>query len=303
MGIGIIGVMIGHWMQWSNVGRIIYYSLIPFVGLVFTEGFLLLSGFGVYCSLNKDSNLKLFLAKRAKRLLFPYWIMVVPMSLLTLINGESISNIILEIITLKYWIYGNTAMWYVSVSLLLYLLSPFLFCYCFANKQKLSYQFAIILVLLYSVGIIISFFFPGYYKNTYLGFTQMPMFFIGMGIGHLFINNNHLKNEILILLLIFCAGISLSLTEGIFEQYANGFNRFFGILCSCIVLEWFSKKINYSFVFLEWFGRLSLELYIMHIMLFRLLSPHIEGTISATISILIAILVAPCVNRLIKLFV
>ena len=69
-----------------------------------------------------------------------------------------------------------------------------------------------------------------------------------------------------------------------------------------IVLEWFSKKINYSFVFLEWFGRLSLELYIMHIMLFRLLSPHIEGA-SATISILIAILVAPCVNRLIKLFV
>ena len=50
-----------------------------------------------------------------------------------------------------------------------------------------------------------------------------------------------------------------------------------GVLCTCMVLEWFSKNSHFSFDTLSWFGKYSLELYIMHIMLHRILSPHMGG--------------------------
>ena len=47
MGIGILGVMLGHYLEWSQVIGYWSYLFKPFIGLVFTEGFLILSGFGL----------------------------------------------------------------------------------------------------------------------------------------------------------------------------------------------------------------------------------------------------------------
>ena len=199
----------------------IYYCLIPFVGLVFTEGFLFLSGFGCFCSLYKDSCVIPFYKKRIKRLLPPYWIMVIPLCLLTFYNGEPFTNIILEILSFKYWIFGNTALWYVSVSLVLYLMCPLLFRYCFNKCSGVLVRFIFGVVSFYLLGFIIWFLFPNYYKVTYLGFTQIPMFLFGMGVGYLFMNKIELKKEIVYFTFISFAfaGVLLSFSNGILERY------------------------------------------------------------------------------------
>ena len=210
MGIGILGVMIGHLLEWINANRLVYYAFIPFVGLVFTEGFLLLSGFGLFCSFRKNGSVSNFYNKRAKRLLYPYWIMVIPLCALTILSGESSLNVLLEILTFKYWIFGNTALWYISVTLVLYLLFPLLYNYCFrkGDENIILLRWLLVLVLFYSIGIAIWSLFPNYFDATYLGYTQMPMFIIGMGIGYLYTNKKHLKFEFLIILLIAIAGMA-----------------------------------------------------------------------------------------------
>ena len=49
MGIGILGVMLSHYFRWSGLeGGPVALAFKPFIGLVYTEGFLFLSGFGLY---------------------------------------------------------------------------------------------------------------------------------------------------------------------------------------------------------------------------------------------------------------
>lgn len=74
MGLGIIGVMLAHFLIWVEAKGVIVYALKPFIGLVFTEGFLLLSGLGLYYSFRKDSRLGLYYKKRIYRLLLPFLI-------------------------------------------------------------------------------------------------------------------------------------------------------------------------------------------------------------------------------------
>lgn len=69
MGIGILGVMFAHCLEWGNVSGVIALIFKPFNGLVFTEGFLFLSGFGLYYSFSKNDELKGFYRKRVNRLL------------------------------------------------------------------------------------------------------------------------------------------------------------------------------------------------------------------------------------------
>ena len=49
MGLGIIGVMLGHLLEWCNAQGSVAYLFKPFVGLVFTEGFQLFYGLRDLC--------------------------------------------------------------------------------------------------------------------------------------------------------------------------------------------------------------------------------------------------------------
>lgn len=79
MGIGILGVMVAHTLAWMNISHsFLYYPLNLFSRLVFTEGFLFLSGFGLYYSLTKDNRLSNFYLKRFWRVFFPFLVITFP---------------------------------------------------------------------------------------------------------------------------------------------------------------------------------------------------------------------------------
>ena len=127
MGIAMLNVMMLHSLSWLSLN--LPKSVVFVMGLLFTEGFLFLSGFGLYYSFYKNSNLKQFYGKRVQRLLIPYWIITTPFFVVQVTNGDyGYFGFIQRFFTIAFWTHGNYAgLWYISVSVLLYLCFPLIF--------------------------------------------------------------------------------------------------------------------------------------------------------------------------------
>lgn len=276
MGIGILGVMLGHYLEWSQACGLWTYMLKPFIGLVFTEGFLILSGFGLYYSFSKKSDKYSFYKKRFDRLVIPFWLLSVPYVIWLLFKEQSVGKVLLHISALDFWINGNTGMWYISVSILLYILFPFLYMALFKSKRGRGLSFLLLLFLLYLIPFVLWLFTPNYYDATYLGYTQIPMFLWGIGLGYMAYNGIALKRE-WICLVVLLVVVFLFKTQGrILSQFGNGFQRLLCILILPAVLDLHFVSKAFSTI-LTWFGSLSLELYVLHLTLHRIFFTELDG--------------------------
>ena len=87
MGIGAIGVVLGHNLRWCDWPTVLSLPARVISAMVFTEGFLFLSGFGLFFSFDKDNDVKSFLAKRVNRLYLPFLLILLPFAVINLIGG------------------------------------------------------------------------------------------------------------------------------------------------------------------------------------------------------------------------
>lgn len=139
MGIAILGVCLLHAFKWAGIEEsAIAHAVGPFARIAFTDGFLFLSGFGLYYSFSKNSDLRRFYIKRVNRVLLPYMIMGLPFFLIGLATGGmSLSAFLLKLTSLYFWFFGNDGMWYISMSMALYLLFPFAYKFLFDQVKGL----------------------------------------------------------------------------------------------------------------------------------------------------------------------
>lgn len=187
MGIAILGVCLLHAFKWAGIGEsLIAHAVGPFARIAFTDGFLFLSGFGLYYSFRKNGDLRKFYTKRVNRVLLPYMIMGLPFFLLGLITGDiSVSDFLLKFTSLYFWFYGNDGMWYISMSLALYFIFPVAFKLLFAQQKELIVVSRSLLIIMTCVFVCFALcnFAPHYYNMLQIGVTKAPMFFIGMLVG------------------------------------------------------------------------------------------------------------------------
>lgn len=131
MGIAILNVLVLHSLSWTQLQHPSWLVTVlnTFGRLVFTEGFLFLSGFGLYYSFRKNNNLAQFYTKRVKRLLVPYWLMTLPFFVFWMLLGKfDIVGFLTRLTTIEFWISGNySGMWYVALSVLLYACLPLIY--------------------------------------------------------------------------------------------------------------------------------------------------------------------------------
>lgn len=187
MGIAILGVCLLHAFKWAGIGESpIAHVVGPFARIAFTDGFLFLSGFGLYYSFRKNGDLRKFYTKRINRVLLPYMIMGLPFFLLGLITGDiSVSDFLLKFTSLYFWFYGNDGMWYISMSLALYFIFPVAFKLLFVQQKELIVVARTLLIIATCVFVCFALynFAPHYYNMLQIGITKAPMFFIGMLVG------------------------------------------------------------------------------------------------------------------------
>ncbi len=287
MGIAILGVIIGHSMIWLDVEKSIFTAPFDiFCRLVFTEGFLFLSGLGLYYAYTKNNNLPLFFQRRFSRLLIPFICISTPYFIYTNIteNG-SIFNYILDITSLSFWVRGNyCGMWYISLSVILYFLFLFYYKTIYNNTINKHIGVTILCLLTILLNYIIYCIYPHYYHLTAIAITKIPMFILGIYIGYYTTKQQSLTTRgVLIYTAILCILI-------VTTKVLKGYTPFIEPYYECFVRIFFMSLIVYALNLTEqhaitrgiqsifnWLGRYTLELYVIHLLLYDFILRYITA--------------------------
>ena len=176
MGVAIFGVMFSHWFGFQSIKSGIPYELSAIVvRLVFTEGFLFLSGFGLYYSFSKNQDIKSFYKRRFIRLYIPFVLLSLPLYLYFLIarEGYGFVDFFSQLTTVYFWFKGNYGgMWYVSLSIMLYLFFPLLYRFIFLKKStgSVCIRGLCFFIFFYFIIIAIKSLYGDYYGLIKIGF-------------------------------------------------------------------------------------------------------------------------------------
>ena len=300
MGYAIIGVLIGHIIVFGEIHESGLISVISWLSLlIHTKGFLFLSGFGVFYSMNKDSNAWHFYIRRFYKFLLPFLVVAMPYFLVvTLANDGNFMYYLGKITTIDFWIFGNYhGMWYVAVLLVLYIITPPIYYWLIVDYKFLWVKVLFLLLIVFSINELISFSNPEYWSLVKIGLSQIPCFFIGILFAYLSINisDRHLFCVVLLLLVIlYIISIIWDVVPGDYCSpliwipcFILLFSLFFMWTDSASCLRW----INYLY---RWFGKYTFELYILHIYLWFIIKEvcHLSALWNIILAVFLAIIFA-----------
>lgn len=182
MGIAMLWVILHH-CNCNTHYKIPLALQFPFLNLGYlgVDIFVLLSGFGIYCSLSKNENVLQFLYRRIVRL-----IPVVPIFIIYIVFNKmtSVHKILGCLLFQNYWL-GNHFLGFLSMILLFYFISPVLKNIIDQNLLTIKHRTIFILIL-----ILISLCYRGDYYLYVL--VRLPIYVLGMYIGYDFY---HKKNS------------------------------------------------------------------------------------------------------------
>ena len=270
MGIAILGVCLLHAFGWAGIGDSAISKVVsPFARIAFTDGFLFLSGFGLYYSFSKNGDLRQFYLKRVNRVLLPYMIMGLPFFLLSLITDNiSLSTFLLKLTSLYFWFWGNDGMWYISMSVALYFLFPIVYRFLFIKQKELVILAKTLLVIItcIAVSFVLYALAPHYFSMVQIGITKAPMFFIGMLVGcYSWLGRSMSWKHIVGGAILLSLTILFKKQSDVFIPYYEMAYRLLMMPLVCLALEYFKTK--HLKVVLQWLGRYSLEIYVLQMLI------------------------------------
>lgn len=138
MGIATLGILSIHSIDFG----IVYPRMIRYVmhlGLYGVDIFLLLSGMGLYYSLKKNNDIRMFYTKRMRKVLVPYLIMAIPfLAIIDLLSGRNLIQYISDVAMISFWTSGRGA-WFVAMIIPLYIIFPFIYRITEQSKYSVFY--------------------------------------------------------------------------------------------------------------------------------------------------------------------
>lgn len=152
MGLAAIGVFVMHFIVQGVLAFPSPIKKIETVLLLWgssgVDVFCLLSGFGLFYSLEKNPKLSQYYKKRVIRVYVPFLLITIPGYLFFL--KISIKKCLIKWTTLYLWVSGNDGTWFVSFIIVMYLLSPIIYkFYKFSSTKKLIVKHCIAVALMW----------------------------------------------------------------------------------------------------------------------------------------------------------
>lgn len=301
MGVAILEVILGHTMSLSEV---FYTPVLKFLSIltrfVFTEGFLFLSGLGVYYSFSKNNSKTRFYKRRLLRLFIPYVLLTSWFFLYTDILREGdFLGFVGHISTFAFWFEGNfVGMWYVAISLLLYFLYPIIH-FCLYTYSVSYFKFVLLLFFLIVFNLGMSIYVPNYYEGISIGVGKIPCFIIGSLCGYYSekdrVNLYGIGIVYTLICIIYASTYHFSRDYIILSQWSSILEKFLGMTFCALLLSFFAycHKVQPIYRCLRWFGSYTLELYILHLLIFTILGyEEIFGLVPMSYRIVIMCLLA-----------
>ena len=311
MGIAILWIVIFHTMiDFHNI----VLNFIRDIGDCGVDIFLFLSGFGIYYSLKKNDTYS-FYKKRLKRIFIPYIpLLLIWCSAIAFFSNISIYEILGNLYMIGIWVgLQHQYAWFVQLVVLLYLISPIIY-YLFrrtSNSHKLLFY-----LILFFWGLSFIFFDTSIYHKSIRGLA----FFIGMYFAHSNFKNE--KKERFFWNILFFIGIILLIISKLWVAKVLGLSYHWIIRNStypffvpgvCLLLSpppplIYKLYIMYPFPFqflyriISFMGTISLELYLIHVAIFRLAYKFLTNAdfILWGILVILCIILSILYNRIIK---
>lgn len=275
MGLAILGVLFSHIVDLGEItDHFVTLPLKVFDNLVFTQGFLLLSGFGLYYSWTKEHSIRHYFKKRIGRLMIPFWVMSVPfyMYICTFLNNDY-GKFVENITTAYFWLHGNNGMWYISITVLLYVLFPLLNKVIFSkpNPKAVTVRALFVFILMEAINGLIYVCAPSYYNMVSIGITQAPIFVIGMLFGYYSSHKYMLsRRAMMCLILVLVVLVGFKRISPFFQAPMILTLRIVTIILVCYI---FNKVMFFKNVMggVKWCGKYTLELYVLHLHIYGLI--------------------------------
>ena len=172
------------WVALMHVVSELFPSVhIPVLGAIIARGnlgvemFLALSGFGLFCSLEKNHDVKRFYKRRISRIIGPWLALGLVYWLVSGMLTDSIGFwwFFNNCLGISFWKDGVTTIWYVAYIALLYLLYPLIY-----KLQKKNAQYILLLsAILVLVNLFLWNYTESFYANTEIALTRTPIFLVG----------------------------------------------------------------------------------------------------------------------------
>lgn len=278
-GISILWIILFHGLEFKNFS--LFRELSGFKeiiehGNIGVEIFLFMSGICLYYSMKKESNIFKFYKKRLKKILIPfllidglYWFYS------CVILDYNILTFIKNITFYSFWFEGMKTVWFIALIIPLYIFYPLLFKYILNNNEINRLIYIVLLcAVVYVICSVLKYIDPKCFEMIEIALTRIPVFLLGSYCGILAYEEKKISSTIK-LFTFFIIIISVAYFNYHFIGLIKSFRipyLFIGISLSiwiCICLDAIANiKLN---GFLSIWGELSLELYLVHMILKKIL--------------------------------
>lgn len=286
LGLSAILIMLFHFHLWQLFPEFTKYVLRFAFGAV--DIFLFLSGVGLCYSMNKNESILSFYSRRFSKI-YPSFAMVTVITLL--IGHKTVLSMIFLFTGITYWLAPffnvDAGFWYISLIIPLYVVFPYLYRF---SKSASGFQSLCMLTICFALPYIVHFMWDNCYDYA---LTRITPFLLGV---ILYSNRNKITNMgvplitvSIIFFVILNAYSALSGGANIHKTLiqlsmlgliAPGFSLIF-----CISI---SKCPQFIRKILNWFGLMSLELYMVHLTLYHWIkTPLLLFFLSIVVSYLI----------------
>lgn len=241
--------------------------------------FLMLSGMSLYFSYSKNNNYKIFIKKRCERTLVPYLILsllywfwkyiIAKFDILNfLYNASGLSLFFVK--KEEYLTLGEAEIWYVAFIMMMYAIYPAIYNLLFnVSPKKRKINFSIMLICAFAIAVLIRFYAPKTFSSAEVWLTRLPVFLIGCYIGDIIKEKRRFKPSNYI---IFASVIPLKAIFMLLDITDDTVNRYLGIFSAfaiCFFISVFFEALPVKPIrkILSFFGKISLEVYITHILI------------------------------------
>lgn len=269
MGIAIIWIVLFH----SNISapdnfflRALWYLFVSFGGGIGVDTFFILSGFGLFYSL-EYVDYKLvrrgwgWIVKRMKRILPSYLIVAI---LYYILKGDfSLYNLC----QLNFLVNGIRDFWFIPAIVICYLLFPLF--YLIGKRIGFRNMMIVSTLIVVTVTCALNYFNPIYYSKIEIFLQRIPCFVLGIYWGYLSVRNSYKEYYLGIIFSVLLTSVCMYTPFVGSSRWAFFFMTIVFIQMLLLLLVYLGNTLK---TILQYLGKRSLQIYLTHVSLGIMLS-------------------------------
>ena len=257
MGVQILLIMAFHYTEdlsnaadhFNGPAQVFY----DYIGSSGVDMFLMISGLGLYYSWKRNPDAGAFYRKRLTRVLVPYVaVALVGWIWFDFVHSDAgVVRFLADIAFVTFFTDGVKWFWYIAVCLICYVLFPLVFAVVDGTRNVAAAWVRTLALCAAAVLVAVALyrFAPSFYDNVDLIVNRIPCFIFGALLGRLKVYLRAALN----LLLCICGVVIMDVMARAGKPALAGLH------------DVVSKVLS-------WFGRYSLELYLLHVMIRKMLN-------------------------------